>query len=250
MRIRILHLSLIGAFLFLIAPAAIAQVRESTDYRIQSDSINIGGALSTSSGYRLEDTTGEIATGESTSASFNLRAGYQQMQEIYLALAGGGDVAMSPALGGITGGESDGSVTFTATTDNAAGYQLRIRAEGDPAMQKGGDAIADYAPPGGIPEFAFTTDATEAHLGFSPEGADIVDRFRDDGADCDVDTGDTALRCWDGLSQSDQTIASASSGNHPSGTDTTIRFRVGIGGSVVQPEGTYVATTTVTLLAL
>lgn len=77
----------------------------STSYSIQSDSVNFG-RQGNSSSYRLEDTLGEVATGDSASASYNLHAGYQQMNVVYLAMTSASDVTMSPTLGGITGGTS------------------------------------------------------------------------------------------------------------------------------------------------
>jgi hypothetical protein len=234
------------------APYVSAQVMQSTSYRIQSDSINVGGVFSTSSSYRLEDTTGEVATGLGTSTTYNLSAGYQSMQEVYLSLSSIADVTLTPAIGGVSGGTSNGSTTMTATTDNPAGYQLTIQASSSPAMQQDGGSsnIDDYAPSGADPDFSFTTDVTESHLAFSPEGTDIDSRYKDNGSSCNTGSGDTALACWDGLSTTPRTIVNRTSPNHPSGTETTIRFRVGIGSSVIQPEGTYIATTTVTLLPL
>lgn len=53
----------------------------SADYRIQSDSINNAGNLSTSGNYKLQDTTGETGTGLSNGNSFGLHdAGYQGVQ--------------------------------------------------------------------------------------------------------------------------------------------------------------------------
>ncbi len=226
-----------------------AQVMQSASYQIESDSINIGGGRSSSTNYIQESTVGEQATGPSDSASYQLRAGYQQMQEIYLAITAAADVSMNPTIGGVTGGTSTGATSVTVTTDNRAGYTLSIQAESSPAMQSGSDTIGDYTP-GGVPDFTFDTAATDSHFGYSPEGAHIDDRFRDDGGACGVSNGDTADRCWDGLSTSAVVIATDSSANHPDGTDTTVKFQVGVGGSVNQAPGTYVATTTLTLLPL
>src|SRR6185312_3903395 len=53
----------------------------SASYRIQSDSINNAGDLSTSGNYKIQDTTGETGTGLSGSANFGLHdAGYQGVQ--------------------------------------------------------------------------------------------------------------------------------------------------------------------------
>ena len=227
-----------------------AQVMQSTNYRIQSDSINFGGGLSTSSSYTLESTAGEIATGDSSSATYNLHAGYQQMQEVYIALTGAQNVTMSPSIGGVTGGTSNGSTTVTVLTDSPSGYMLTIESSTTPAMVKGADVINDYVP-GGDPDFSFTTNATDSHFGYSPEGADVVQRFLDNTTDtCNTGSADTALACWDGLSVSAETIAQSGSPNHPTGATTTIRFRVGIGNSVTQTPGTYIATTTLTALPL
>jgi len=237
------------ALIFLSMQIAVAQVMQSASYRIQSDSINFGGGLSTSSSYTLESTGGEIATGESSSATYNLKAGYQQMQEVYIALSGVTNVIMTPSIPGVSGGTANGSTTVTVTTDSPSGYQLTVEATGTPAMQKGSDTIADYVP-AGDPDFSFITGVADSHFGYTPEGVDVVQRFLDDGGSCNTGSLETALACWDGLSTTVEAIALAGGANHPSGATTTIRFRVGIGGSVLQAPGTYVATTTLTALPL
>jgi hypothetical protein len=117
-------------------------------------------------------------------------------------------------------------------------------------MQKGSDVIADYVPVGSVPDFSFITNAADAHLGYTPEGVDIVDRYKDSVGVCGAGGSDTTLSCWDGLSVTARTVASRASANHPNGSTTTLSFRVGIGGSVIQPAGAYVATTTITALPL
>lgn len=232
------------------AVSASAQVMQSTNYRIEKDSINTGGAYGESANYTLETTVGEVATGFSSSTSYTVSAGYQGMDTVYLALSSPADVALAPALSGVTGGTSNGSTTVTATTDSPAGYELFIAASDAPAMQSDADAIDDYAPAGAAPDFSFAVSAGQAFFGFSPEGADIAARFKDDGATCNVGASDTALSCWDGLATSDELIATRASANHPAGTDTSLNFRVGMGASTVITPGTYVATTTLTLLPL
>lgn len=227
----------------------LAQVMQSSSYQIQSDSVNVGGGYSTSSSYTMESTVGEVATGRSTSTSYALNAGYQQMQDAYLAMIVGLSVALSPSIPGVSGGVASGSTTVQVITDNLAGYQLTIQASNDPAMQSGANTIADYVPAGLAPDYTFTTGVADAHFGFSPNGADVVDRYRVVGSLCNEGGGSVAPgHCWDGLSTVPVAIAATSSANHPLGTETVIDFKVGIGGSVVQPEGVYVATTTVTAL--
>lgn len=227
-----------------------AQVMESSNYQLESDSINFGGGLSDSANYTLESTAGEVGTGDSESASYSLRAGYQQLGYSYISLSGAATVSLSPSIPGVAGGTSNGSTTVTVATDNTVGYSLTISTASNPAMQSGANSIADYAPAGANPDFDFTILPTEAQFGYTPEGDDVVTRFRDDGATCNTSTGNVTLKCWDGLSTSQEEIASASMSNHPLGTNTTIRFRVGVGGSVLQAPGLYVATTTLTALPL
>jgi hypothetical protein len=227
-----------------------AQVMQSGNFQIQSDSINFGGGFSTSSNYRLESTAGEIGTGESDSENYALKAGYQQMQEVYIAISGATNVTMSPSIPGVSGGTANGSTTVTVTTDSPAGYELTISSLTSPAMQKGADSISDYTPGGANPDFAFTTGAADSHFGYTPQGSDVVQRFKDNGASCNVGSSNTALACWDGLSTTPETIASNANPNHPAGAATTVYFRVGVGGSVIQAPGVYAATTTLTALSL
>jgi len=226
-----------------------AQGMQSTNYKIESDSVNFGGGFSSSTNYTLESTAGEIATGESGSASYNLRAGYQQMHGSTISISAPSNVIMTPTISGIAGGVSNGSTTVTVTTDGSAGYALSIKASENPALRSGANTIADYVPVG-IPDFTFTTGASDSHFGYSPEGINIVTRFKDDGINCNIDTQDTSSACWDGLDTVDEIIAQSASANTPLGSTTTVKFRVEIGGSVVQAPGTYVATTTLTAVAL
>lgn len=227
-----------------------AQIRTSSNYQLQSDSINIGGGLASSTSYTQESTIGEIATGPSDSTTYSLRAGYQQMQEVFLSLAlSSGEVAMSPDLPGITGGTSNGSTTLTVITDSPSGYQLTIQAENNPAMQSPAHSIDDYNA-GAIPDFSFVTGSSQSHFGYTPEGVDVTQEFLDNGGTCGVGTQDTTLACWDGMSTAARAIAEGAGSNHPAGATTTVHFRVGLGGSAGVSPGVYTATTTVTALPL
>ena len=227
-----------------------AQTRTSTNYQLQSDSINFGGGLSDSVSYSLEGTAGEVATGLSDSASYSLRAGYQQMQAIFISLAGGEDVVMLPALPGITGGEANASSTFTVVTDSAAGYSLTIQASNNPAMQRlDGVSIANYTPTS-TADFAFSVPTASAEFGFSPEGVDVASAFLDNGVVCGVGSTDTALSCWAPILDSATEMSRGTASNHPDGATTSIYYRVGITNGAVVPEGEYTATTTVTALPL
>ncbi len=234
--------------LLLLQPAT-AQVRSSTNYQLQSDSINVGGGRSASDNFIQESTVGEVATGRSASTNFSLRAGYQQMQEVYLSLIPPADVTMDASIPGITGGTSNGETFAVVTTDSPAGYRMTIESENEPAMQSSVGTIADYDE-GAEPDFTFAVAGGEAYFGFSPSGSDIPDEFKDNGATCNVGSLDTNQACWAGLSTSSIVIAETTDSNHPSGATTTLQFRVGVGSGANLINGVYTATTTVTALPL
>lgn len=241
-----------GALLLALVYAniAAAQVMTSTNYSIQSDSLNAGGGLSTSTNYSIESTAGEIATGYSSSTNYNLHAGYQQMDSVFLSISAPSNVTLAPAIPSVGGGTADGSTSVTVTTDSAAGYQLTIQAAASPALASGSGSFADYAPAGADPDFGFTVAAASSAFGFSPEGSDIASTFKDDGAACNAGASDTADSCWAGLGTAGQLIAERSNSNMPAGTATVLKFRAESGAAHTQAAGTYSAVTTLTAIAL
>lgn len=225
------------------------QVMSSGSYKIQSDSINFGGAYSDSPSYVIEDTFGEIATGESGSTSYRLKAGYQQMQEVYLAMTSAPDVVLLPSIAGITGGIASGTTSVVVTTDSPSGYELSIKALSSPALTWGANSFADYSPIGADPDLDFNQPAV-SHFGFNPHGLDVSNTYKNNGFSCNAGTSSNENKCWDGLSTTEKIISTRSNGNHPNGATTTIKFQAEViyGGN--QPEGTYTATTTLTLLPI
>lgn len=235
---------------FILAHDAYGQAMSSSNYKIQSQSINFGGVRSASGNYTIEDTAGEIATGISSSTNYVMGAGYQQMNVVYLSVTQASNVTMSPSLGGLTGGTSNGSTSFIVTTDDPAGYTATIQASSSPALHDATDSFADYIPAGAAPDFSFTYAAASSTFGFSPKGADITARYQDNTSACGTGSSQTAGACWDGLSTSPKPFLSRTSNNTPSGSTITLNFRAGIGTSRDQTNGTYIATTTVTVIAL
>jgi hypothetical protein len=226
-----------------------AQVMSSNNFSIQSDSINVGGGLSESDSYRMESTVGEVATGDSESDTYQLRAGYQQMQEVFISLSGANTVTMTPTIGGIIGGEANGSTTVTVVTDSPSGYSLSIIAEDLPSMRSGANTLTDYEAVGGA-DLDFLYGIDDALFGFSPTGVDVVATFRDNTLICGGGNS-TPETCWAGLSSSTPTIISSKTdANHPLGATTTIHFRVGVGTAALPAPGLYIATTTLTALPL
>jgi hypothetical protein len=227
-----------------------AQVRTSPNYRLESDSVNFAGGLSSSSNYSLESTAGEVSTGPSASTNYQLRAGYQQMQEVFISMTAPGNIVMTPSIGGITGGVANGSTSVIVVTDSPSGYALSLSAETAPAMNSETDSIADYVPLASPnPDLVFNTSSTQAHFGFSPQGTDVVLRYLNNTSVCNAGTLSVSLQCWDGVGTSTKLVAEGSS-NQPSGVTTNFNFRVELGGGISVPEGEYVATTTLTALPI
>lgn len=223
----------------------------SGNYVIQSDTINFSGAPSVSSNYSLNDTAGEIATGDSVSANYAMHAGFWQMQESSISISVPSDVNLTPDINGLLGGSASGSATWTILTDDPAGYTLIIRSGSDPSLLgNNGSSFNDYSPSGGSPDYTWAAASNTAVFGFTPEGTDIVQRYRDNGSVCNTGSLDTPNKCWEGLGTVNKTIAQGSGGNQPSGTPTTVRFQAESGNAKITPNDTYTATIVVTALPL
>ncbi len=234
--------------IFVMLTVGNAESRTSASYRLESDSINFGGGLGSSTAYTLESTMGEVATGISSSTSYSLRAGYQQMQEVFISLSEPQNVTLTPSIGGLSGGVAIGSTSVLVLTDSPSGYELTLVAANAPAMRKGADTIADYVPaaaPNADP--GLITDPTDAHFGYSIGGTDMAQHFKNNGVLCGVGSNTTASFCWQGLSTSSRVIANGDA-NQPVGASTTLFFKVELGTGVAVPPGEYIATTTVTAL--
>jgi hypothetical protein len=246
-----------SAFLTLVSvfPACIfAYTMGSSNYRIDSDSINVGGTnLSTSANYKVSDSVGEVATGLSSSTNYYLKdAGfwhYEAASSTYITINSPSGVSL-PSISGLTGGVATSSSSWVVTTNNSLGYQMTVVASTSPALKSTNTSIPDYVPSGANPDFAFTVSSSQAYFGFSPEGNDIVQRYKDNGSSCNFGASDTANACWDGFSTISKVVAQSSSSNL-SGATTTLKYRVEIGSAKIQDASNgYSASVTVTATTL
>lgn len=227
----------------------LAEYMESSTYKIQQDSVNFGGADSSSGTYKLTDTMGEIASGDSNSANYYMHAGYQQMNESYIAISSPTDLVMS-SMSGLSGGSSEGTMSWVVTTDNTAGYNMSVSSSTSPAMQSANDSLADYTPAGANPDFNFTNASTASSFGFSPEGTEAIQRFRDNGSSCNTGSLETTGKCWDGFSTTPKVVAGSTSPNHPSGSTVSLRLRAESGADHIQTSGVYNVIITATATSL
>lgn len=227
-----------------------AETMQSNTYRIMSDTVNVGGTdVSGSANYNLGDTLGEIGTGDSNSANYFLRAGFWQMQESYIALSSPSDLALTP-IGGISGEGSEGTMSWTVTTDNFAGYSMSINVTSVPALRSATDSFDDYSPTSSDPDYNFSIASTTSEFGFSPEGVDTSTRFKDNGTSCNTGTNETQAKCWDGLTVSPKTIFQRTTSNQTGGSTATVRFRAESGANHIQTSGSYSAPIIVTAVTL
>jgi len=226
-----------------------ADYMQSSTYKIQSDSLNIGGIDSSSSTYKLSDTLGEVGTGDSNSSAYYMHAGYLQMQETSISISSPSDLNL-PSIGGVSSSSSEGILSWNVITDSPAGYSMTISASTTPALKSSLDSVSDYAPAGANPDFNFTNPSTDSSFGFSPEGTEVISRFKDNGSSCNTGLLETSGKCWDGLSTSPKAVSGSSTSNMPGGGTATIKFRAENGADHIQTSGAYSATITVTATTL
>jgi len=231
-----------------IAPV-FAYVMESNNYHIQSDSINVGGTDNqTSANYKMSDTIGEIASGESGSTNYKLKAGYRQMQETYISLTSPGNINM----GSISLSQDDvfgtGSA-WTVKTDNPAGYVLTFKTDQANSMDSGTDQFTDYTEAStGTPD-SWSVDAANYEFGFSAYGDDVATAKWGDNTSCGSGSTPDGTLKWMGFTGITAiTIATSSSRTTTSGTDTTLCVGAEQGINVFAPDGNYTASITATVI--
>jgi hypothetical protein len=195
---------------------------------------------------------GEVGTGLSQSASYNLYAGYQQMDtERYISLTILASTTLNQNISGFRGGLASSTAYYNVKTDNPYGYALSIAASTSPAMVRvgGSDYIFDYTPAGSNPDYAWGILATSSAYGFTPQGSDVATPYLSAGALCNQTGGTSVARtCWDGFNTVGKTISKSSAGNDPAGSTTTLYLQAEIGTQRMQPSGTYHSTMTVTAI--
>ncbi len=240
----------IALLLFLVSGHTGMAQMSSGSYKIPVDSVDVGGGLSNSASYQAVDSIGEVGTGDAASSSYKINSGFLAVQNVYLSITQASDVALSPSISGVSGGSGTGSTSWTVITDNPAGYTLNVRATTSPALKSGTSSFADYTPAGSDPDYTWTVNSSDSEFGFTPEGPDIIQKFRDNGSSCNAGVLDSVDQCWGALSTSDQPIAQRTSGNHPTGTTTTVKMKAESGNNHLQPGGSYTTTVIVTALPL
>jgi len=227
-----------------------AYVSSSSSYRMEFDSVNFAGGLGTSTSYKTESTLGEIATGDSHSATYYLHAGYQQMDASTITLSSPDDLVLV-SMSGLYAASTTGDIEWHVTTDNSAGYSLSLKSGSAPALSSGAHDFIDYTPSTAAPDYTWTLTVSTATFGYTVGGSDTVTRFLDNGSLCNQAGGSaSADTCWDGFSTSNIIVASDINANSPAGATTTVTVKAGVGASANQPAGSYTATIIATAMTL
>lgn len=246
------RLLLIASLVVLVSSAipVLAAFPSSTNYRIQMEVIDVGGGLSTSTSYQSQTTIGEPSSGLGVGTAYSIKSGYQQMQQSVLSLSLPSSVTLSPAMPATGGGTSTGSATWTVITDNFAGYALSVHSLTNPALASGGNNFPNYTPATADPDFTFSVPAGSSRFGFSPEGVDVISKYRDNGSLCNIGVSETVNSCWGPVQVTDEEVSRRSSPTTVIGIPTTLKFRADSGALNVQAGGVYSATVVVTALPL
>lgn len=163
------------------------------------------------------------------------------------------DVTMTPSLGGLTGGTSNGTTTVVVLTNDSSGYVMTIKASSSPAMQgmTQGGSISDYTPAvAGVPDFAYSVP-TGAEFGYTvlaSTTSDLAQKFLDNGSTCNTGSNDTSgtASCWYNLSTVATSTILRTTATPTSGSTSSIVFRLTINSGAGVVEDTYRATTTLT----
>jgi hypothetical protein len=233
----------------LFATNIFAAVMSSTNYKIQSDDLSPSGGQWSSANYIFKDTLGEFSTGRADSDSFNVRAGYQEMQEVFISISSPGNAVMKPDIQGISGGTAATSSAFYVITDSSSGFNLKINASSVPAMQLVGDPTHYFSDYPTTPTYNWNVAPGNSQFGFTIEPgteADVSEGFLDNGAACGSGSyhADT---CWSGFKGTDLTtiINRTSRTSDNPGELETVKFQAQSNDNFLL-SGSYSATITIT----
>jgi len=223
-----------------------AESMSSTNYKIQADSINVGGVRQTSSNYSSEDTIGETGTGNSSAANYLIKAGYQAMSAgSFLSISAPSNVDMGTIAGTGDTGLTGSSATWTIITDNSAGYKLEWQASSI-SMVSGSYTIGPYTPAIADTPENWLVGASDSEWG-GRLSASSTDTSGEWGSLDEITSGAKWLNIASGSSRQ---IVSRVNANTPAGSIEKVFFRVEVGVNKTQAIGEYHTGITITATVL
>ncbi len=165
------------------------------------------------------------------------------------------DVLLASSIPGMTGNPgapASGSATWTVITNNATGFNLKIKATSDPSMKNtdGEYYFFDYtSAAAGSPDYTWASPAVgSAEFGYSVTAATAADTdtpFLNGGATCGTGALNTDNKCWWDLTTADTTVINRSTNTTSAGEAEKVNFRAESNGQFLK-EGYYDALVTVT----
>ena len=156
---------------------------------------------------------------------------------------------------GISGGTSNGSFSCTSTTNNDAGYNLKLKKTDLLCHSTAGcgtnKQFDDYPGPTTDPIDFIWQNASEdeEYWGFNlTAGEDVTQRFRDNGTQCNAGTNVTPDRCWVRVptTPTEETVSNRTSPTSPSGNISSFGIRIQAGSNNFLTSGTYTTTLVLT----
>lgn len=150
------------------------------------------------------------------------------------------DVSLGTITG--TGASSEGTATWTVTTNNSAGYKLEWQASAA-ALTSGSDTIAAYTP-----AVADTPETWSVAADASEWGGRLKSASTD--SDAEWGTDDTSEKWLNVNNAAVRQIVSRSTETAAGGSDEIVEFKAEVGSSKHQPTGSYTVNVTATATTL
>ncbi len=240
-------------FLIILIPFAVLAEMTSNSYMIESDVIGSFGDSSNSTSYQLEDTGGETATEDMTSASYELRSGFwPAAMDYHISIACDSNVNMGEIAGTGQSNLGTNDATCTVRTDNPTGYNLSFNSETNSMLNESNDTIAAYTPTAeGSPEqWSVAASASEWGARLKKTGTTTYDSSKwgvAAGSESYI-SGDVY---WHNVTDSGSfNIVTKNSETGEAGDTEVLQFGAEVGANKIQPTGTYDVDVTVTAVSL
>jgi len=123
----------------------------SSNYKIESDSLNVGGSNQTSTNYRMRDSIGDIASALMTTDNYKMSGGYQAMLgDLPVLIFSISDTTADLGLITISAAKTD-STGFTVATNADDGYAVTFSGTTLTSNSSSADIDALTTPTGSSP---------------------------------------------------------------------------------------------------
>jgi hypothetical protein len=147
---------LLAAIAALWYPATTLAFMSSTNFQIISDTIGLGGGISSSTSYLVNGTLSSTAVGIVSSTSYRVMGGFQSTDSGSISLS---ISSASLDLGTLSTSQVNSAATVaTVSTDAATGYTLSIGSVAGTSLT----AVADGSVTAGSPEYGLTTSGSQS----------------------------------------------------------------------------------------